>query len=357
MRKLPNLTSFRFLLALTVVLYHIHGFSRIQGIPSFDDYSFLNKGQEAVHMFFSLSGFLIIRQLYIEKLKTSTISLKKFFLRRILRIFPLYYLILGFGLFHYRYLLPHIGYHFESNYDFTLGLILSLSFFSNIFATFGPGGILEMLWSLGIEEQFYLFIAPVILSLPVKKIIPFLGIFSVIYFILFYSSFLPFLQHYSLFFFYFSTSGFFSLVLLKYDFTEKFKYLKIPVFLLLFLYFATPIFTNYFSEIYYSLFSMFLFGIFISYLISSPIKLLDNRIMEYLGKISYGVYMYHAIAMQIVGFIYLKYSVSLNVNNLSTILAMNLVVIALTILMSHISYKYYESYFLNLKKKFRGSNE
>ncbi len=86
MKFLPNLTPFRFLLALIVVLYHIHGFSRNQGIPFIDDFSFLQKGEEAVYMFFSLSGFLIIRQLYLEKMISGTISLKKFFLRRVLRM-------------------------------------------------------------------------------------------------------------------------------------------------------------------------------------------------------------------------------------------------------------------------------
>ena len=92
MKRIPNLTSLRFLLALLVVIFHIPLFFSNRELPFYNDLPIFNKGTEAVYMFFSLSGFLIIKQLFEEKKLTGTINLKSFYMRRVLRIFPLYYL-------------------------------------------------------------------------------------------------------------------------------------------------------------------------------------------------------------------------------------------------------------------------
>lgn len=88
MKTLPNITSLRFILALLVVLFHIPQFFKNRGFPFFDYLPFFHKGTEAVYMFFSLSGFLIIRQLYIEKTNTNSIDLKAFFFKADLENFP-----------------------------------------------------------------------------------------------------------------------------------------------------------------------------------------------------------------------------------------------------------------------------
>jgi peptidoglycan/LPS O-acetylase OafA/YrhL len=149
--RIPNLTSTRFFLALLVVLFHCTEFFKKRGFPYYEGLPIFHKGTEAVYVFFSLSGFLIIRQLYIEKEQTNLINLKAFYVRRILRIFPLYYLILTFGFLYYHFILPTFGFNFENNYNFIYGLLLGITFFSNIFSTYSPGGILEILWSIGIE--------------------------------------------------------------------------------------------------------------------------------------------------------------------------------------------------------------
>ena len=51
-------------------------------------------GRLGVVLFFVLSGFLISYLLFVEKKVTKTISVKKFYIRRILRIWPLYFLII-----------------------------------------------------------------------------------------------------------------------------------------------------------------------------------------------------------------------------------------------------------------------
>lgn len=187
MKVLPNLTGLRFILAFLVMIYHIPQFCMKRGFPYFDDFALFHKGQEAVYMFFSLSGFLIIGKLYSEKLATNTIDLKAFFVKRALRILPLYYLVLTFGFLYYWIILPYYGFSYENNYNLAKGIILSYTFFPNIFATYNPGGIIEILWSIGIEEQFYLIIAPLIFVIPFKYLTRFLILFTALYFLLYFS--------------------------------------------------------------------------------------------------------------------------------------------------------------------------
>lgn len=350
-KRIPNLTPIRFILALLVVIFHIAQFSENRGFPFFNDLAIFHKGTEAVYMFFSLSGFLIIKQLFVEKKETNSINLKNFYAKRVLRIFPLYYLILTFGFLHYRLILPFFGFEFENNYDLLSGIFLSVTFFPNIFSKYSPGGILEILWSIGIEEQFYLFIAPLFLLLPLKRIILFLSVFTSVYFLIYFSEYLVFLKEYNMLFFYFSFGGLCAILYGHNLFQTLIKKLRYPILLIFITYFTTGIFTNNFNPFFYNLFSFILFGIVISALALKPIKVLQNKTMNYLGKISYGIYMYHAIALQLVGLIYLKMISKFGFQNTFDVIIINVCVIFITIVVSHFSFKYYESYFLNLKYK------
>ena len=351
MKQLPNLTSIRFVLAILVVLFHIPQFFENRGLPFYNDIAIFNKGKEAVCMFFALSGFLIIKQLYDEKQLKNTIDIKVFFLKRVLRIMPLYYLILIFGLLYYRIILPYFGYDFESNYDLLTGLLLALTFFPNIFASYFPGGILEILWSIGIEEQFYIIIAPLFLILPFKRIFFFLVTFTVLYLLIYFSESFVFLKNYNMLFFYFSFSGLCAIILKRELVQNLILKIQIPTILVIIIYFSTSLFNNYLNEIAFQIFSMILFGLTISVLSQKRIKILDQKVTNYLGKISYGIYMFHAIVMQFVGITYLKIMQKLNLPDIVDIILINLLVIAGTIAISHFSFKYYEGYFLKLKSK------
>jgi peptidoglycan/LPS O-acetylase OafA/YrhL len=101
-----------------------------------------------VSIFFALSGFLITYLLLQEK-KTSGINIKNFYIRRVLRIWPLYYLYLIFSILTLIYFdLP-----FEKQ-----SVIFYVFLLAN--APFIFGGAITFLshyWSLGVEEQFYSF--------------------------------------------------------------------------------------------------------------------------------------------------------------------------------------------------------
>lgn len=349
MKNLPNITSLRFILALLVILFHIPQFCSNRGFPFYDALPIFHKGTEAVYVFFSLSGFLIIRLLYIEKAITNAISLRNFYQRRILRIFPLYYFVLLFGLLYYNFILEKFGFEYKSDCNLSTSLLLGGSFFANILATKNPGGIIEILWSIGIEEQFYLFIAPLIFLISKNKIVNFLILFSGIYFLIYHFVDLLPLSKYHMLYFYFSVSGAFSIL----SYQNRLKIPPFPALLIIglsILYFTTNWFSNYLPDILYHLFSMLLFPLLLCVLVEKPVTFLENNWMKYLGKISYGIYMLHAMVMQLVGLFFMKLVPS-DSNPILFILGFNFLVILLTILFAHLSYTYYESYFLKKKKR------
>ena len=351
MKVLPNLTSLRFFLALLVVIFHLPEFCSKHGIPYYNLLPIFHKGEEAVYMFFSLSGFLIIRQLYLEKIYTKTVSLKKFFIRRILRIFPLYFLILFFGLLYYNFILPKLGFPFNSNYKMYEGVLLSMLFLPNVFALlYSPGGIIEVLWSIGVEEQFYIFIAPVMLFLPTKKIVIFLLFFTITFFWIFFQEETSLFRKFGMYFFYFTSSGLFSILILKYQFLTINKVIFYIFLITLIVYFSSDFFIRFFSTQGYHFFSMMLFSTVISLMSISSLKYFDTKRINYLGQISFGIYMYHSIVIQFIGLIYVKILSQFLINQIIFILFYNFLVITITIAISHLSYQYYELYFIKKKK-------
>ena len=97
-----------------------------------------------------------------------------------------------------------------------------------------------------------------------------------------------------------------------------------------------------------------MFGLFIHTLTNNNFgKTLNNKLLSYLGQISYGIYMFHVIVMNFVVFFMLKIQEFKIFNDTVIILLIYILTFALTIILAHFSYKYFETYFLKLKTKFR----
>jgi peptidoglycan/LPS O-acetylase OafA/YrhL len=159
-----NLDTIRFYAALMVFIQHAISNS-FEYLPNGD--SILNRllkiisnGSLGVIIFFILSGFLITYLLIKEYQSQHKISLKKFYLKRILRIWPLYYAVTLFSFVIYPILKTALGYpnNSESN------IFYHLTFLSNFdvinIQAYCPGNdtmIQNITWSVSIEEQFYLF--------------------------------------------------------------------------------------------------------------------------------------------------------------------------------------------------------
>jgi len=118
-------------------------------------------GWTGVDLFFVLSGFLISSQLLAQIKKEGRFSMKAFYIKRIFRILPVYYFVLVI-----YFLFP-----FFSN-DFGIGQKLPqlwkfLTFTQNLGGDFGHARSFGMVWSLCVEEHFYLLL-PITLLLLLK---------------------------------------------------------------------------------------------------------------------------------------------------------------------------------------------
>lgn len=154
-----GLNFIRFTAASLVVIHHIEQFKDIFGLPNLWTNNIIrNMGDKGVTLFFVLSGFLITFLLLKEKEKTHSIHIRYFYIRRILRIWPLYFIIVLSSIF----LFPHIPFFrmdgtsiIENN--FTYVLLLSVLILPNItLLKFGSIPFSSQTWSIGVEEQFYL---------------------------------------------------------------------------------------------------------------------------------------------------------------------------------------------------------
>ena len=85
------------------------------------------------------------------------------------------------------------------------------------------------------------------------------------------------------------------------------------------------------------------------YAIENKTVWLENKVISYLGKISYGIYIYHNFAIAII--IYQIKKWSLDTSSLSTRIAVTLTITALTILIATLSYEFFEKRFLKLKSE------
>jgi peptidoglycan/LPS O-acetylase OafA/YrhL len=135
-------------LAIAAVIWH-HGPGEASTIP------LLRQGFYGVNLFFAISGFLITSLLLRERDSTGSISLFNFYVRRTLRIFPIYYTVIAL----YVILVWATRLDEPAGWEFLSNLPYFLTYTSNWFVTddgIGPAPIFVLAWSLATEEQFYL---------------------------------------------------------------------------------------------------------------------------------------------------------------------------------------------------------
>jgi peptidoglycan/LPS O-acetylase OafA/YrhL len=161
--RFPGLDSLRFLAALFVVVGHLPMTQGSVGLPNPTWSAVFFRGAHAVCFFFALSGFLITFLLLEERRRTGTVDVGKFYLRRACRIWPLYFAVAAFGLACYNWLLPRLGIPYPVEYRLWTAVALYTLFLPNLMnSLYTVGGVLNPLWSIGIEEQFYLAWAPLV---------------------------------------------------------------------------------------------------------------------------------------------------------------------------------------------------
>lgn len=305
-------------------------------------------GEQGVTMFFVLSGFLITYLLLLEIQKKSKINVKAFYVRRILRIWPLYFLFLflsiavifftqgvippGKTLFFYVFLMANIPFIFK--------------FLIPVYAH---------LWSIAVEEQFYLF-WPLFFKFKskLKKILVWLIAFQIVLRILIWivfpksilSSFVTVNRFDCMMF-----GGLLAILLHQENSIIKIvisKYVQIFSWAVLLIHFFN-------FEIINALISMEFITVATGFIICGQIKSkhkvinLENKVCNYLGKYSYGIYVFHPLII----YLFYKYNLLSFIDNEGLKLVFIFIgIIATTLFISFLSYNYFELKFLRMKGKF-----
>src|SRR6266851_1525840 len=153
----PELDALRFFAFLCVFCFHRMDYVTLNASRNPWLFNFSTAGAFGVPVFFLLSAFLITELLVREREATGTVHVKAFYVRRILRIWPLYFAAF-FGLAALNHVLPRVGPANHSSW-------LAFSFFVGNWYIVRHGWIAEPvnpLWSISVEEQFYIFIPLVV---------------------------------------------------------------------------------------------------------------------------------------------------------------------------------------------------
>ena len=233
---------------------------------------------------------------------------------------------------------------------------MSVFFLPNVFSVLHmPGGALEILWSIGVEEQFYIVIAPLLFLINKNRILQFLIAITGLYFVFYHLPVFSFLSKFSMVFFYLFFGGIIAIMEDKkqLEFLKLSKLVPITICALTVLYFTTSL-LSVDQQWLRSIVTVVLFGLFVHTISHNNFGVeIRSKSLNYLGQISYGLYMFNVIALNAVVFLFLKLQKADLFNDRLTIILMYIMTFALTITIAHLSYKYFESYFLKLKNKFR----
>ena len=348
---LPGLNGIRAIAILIIVAAHTDEF-----IYLFHRHTIgiIGKGVavHAVTLFFVLSGYLITYLLMLEKEKFRKIHYRKFYMRRALRIWPVYFLMVSV-----TYII-HIHGGITPEYKvITAYFLYYLFFIPNIF--FAAGGILHPitpLWSIGVEEQFYAFWPFVI-----NKAKNILGVMLAIIAIYFCTKIVLQYAHFTTLFKIVNVTRIDSMAIGgigAYLVLERHRLLSIiyhritqvicwALLIYSLIFGAIHIFSIADSELYSILFLVFILNVS-----TNPRTIIstENKVLNFLGKISYGLFAYHMSILFLLA--YLLRGITFNINDTIFVIGLYLLTLIVAIPVAYFSYEFFEKRFLNLKQKY-----
>ncbi len=368
-----NLDGLRTIAFLLVFFQHGISDQLLHGHDGFMDsllHMLFRGGETGVSVFFVLSGFLITYLILNELNTNNTINIKHFYIRRALRIWPLYYAVLVFVFFIYPVLRNLAG--MDSSHGHTIPYyFLFLSNFDIIhidhnFATTAWGHI-TVTWSVAVEEQFYL-TWPLFFAFVPKRFYPTIFIAIICLSLIFRYYHLhdkPVLLYHSLIVCGdLALGGLCAYCAINYkQFIHFFENLhKSYIVLVYYLGFLGLLFLPNLSEnnslilLFSRLINVLFFAFVIleqNYAQHSFYKFSNIKTLTFWGKYTYGLYLIHNIVL-----LFLAMGLGpklLNINYETSFLSTFIVCfigLIISMLVSYISYEYFEKRFLTLKEKF-----
>ncbi len=354
------------------MIHHIEQVKEVFKVPHFyDNHLIKNMGKLGVDLFFVLSGFLITYLLLHEKGRLGRINTRDFYIRRILRIWPLYFLIVLLAFF----IFPQIPFFVAPNNEISFmqhrvyeRLSLFLVVLPNLgFILYDAPYLAAQTWSIGVEEQFYYLWPWIVKDFSWKRLLITVLIFTlatvgVFYFYYHwvgntnYANNVPEIVR-----FFFSQFRILTLMtggacaMLVYFNKDKIltvlfrREVQWLVYSTLVILLAVGFHPKGFNLEFYGLF----FGYFILNLSSNPRSVvnLEYRWISYLGKISYGIYIYQT-AFIVCSVHLIRWVFGQNLPSWQFNLLLYPLAILLTVGISALSYQYFEKPFLRFKERF-----
>jgi peptidoglycan/LPS O-acetylase OafA/YrhL len=342
---LSGLNGVRTIAAIAVVVSHTRLAMDRFGLPVMKSVDFADYG---VTIFFALSGFLITYLLLLEGGKQA-ISIREFYIRRVLRIWPLYYSYLLLAVLTAYFLTPWQIPSSQSLLFYFL-LMANVPFVRDL--SFPR---LEHFWSLGVEEQFYL-VWPLIIKF-VRS--PFRLIFGFIVFYVTLKALLRLLGGPENIFYEFMAATRFDCMAIGGVGAFVYHRQSEP--------WLTILSGKWIQVVSWGLLGLTLLKsyhvpllghdlvacatvciIFAQISRKNRIISLDNELFESLGRLTYGIYVIHPLVIFYLSFILKPVSMSANVK----ISLIFFCVIIATVLMAALSYRWLERPFLRIKERF-----
>jgi peptidoglycan/LPS O-acetylase OafA/YrhL len=362
----PNLDGLRYIAFFGVFLHHTIRVDCFTNDKQSSVYNFVNalklNGALGVNLFFVLSGFLITYLLLQEKIDNKKIDVPKFYMRRLLRIWPLYFLMVFIGFFVFAFIkkimhLPYVESH---------GIKAYLFFISNLEVVAkgnADSSILNVLWSVGVEEQFYI-IWPLVLFIIPQRFLPVSFIVFIISVLLF--RYFNVTNFYVLYYHTLSVTGDMViggmaawLVFYNSNFLNTITHISKKTIIAIYIFGFTIILFNYliFVKSNFVVFERLVYALFFAFIIleqnfskNSFYKMSNFTFVSKWGNYTYGLYCIHSATLLIIDLFITKL---LHIhNNWVLFISFLTIGLALTKLIAYFSYHYFEKPFLKYKNKF-----
>jgi peptidoglycan/LPS O-acetylase OafA/YrhL len=372
---MPVLDGIRGTAILAVLLFHFFTPENRDGLANAAVSWLFSYGALGVDLFFVLSGFLITGILYDARADEH--YFRNFYMRRLLRIFPLYYGVLVI-IFFVAPLIPEL--RGSELTDLATHQSWAWLYAVNIYLAIHDGWVLsyiEHFWSLAVEEQFYLIWPLAVWLLAAKP-----RIFLTFAFIVAAASFVgriaaalagagpvvlevltPF-QLDAL-----AIGGFFAVFLRQPGGESGARRLVVPLALaglgLLVIQYSARHFTsrgNLLESVRHGAFHLLLAALLLKGVLAPAssrwMRILLSRPLSFLGKYSYGLYVYHHFLSYYFSSHHtdLTLAARLGCSNMTALVLQALVGIAISIVLAWLSYEFFEKHFLRLKRYWPSSH-